>query len=142
MGRRESREAALQILFQLEFSESSEVPDLNQFWKNKKNQDSAYAQQLVHGVMAHKEEIDGLIQSHSQNWRVSRMLLIDRNIMRLAVYELFFEQDMAVAVVINEAVELAKKFGSSESARFINGVLDALSKNPKARKKDRGNSNG
>ncbi|HZX10769.1 MAG TPA: transcription antitermination factor NusB [Acidobacteriota bacterium] len=142
MGRRESREAALQILFQLEFSESSEVPDLNQFWKNKKNQDSAYAQQLVHGVMAHKEEIDGLIQSHSQNWRVSRMLLIDRNIMRLAVYELLFEKDMAVAVVINEAVELAKKFGSSESARFINGVLDALSKNPKARKKDRGNSNG
>lgn len=142
MGRRESREAALQILFQLEFSESSEVPDLNQFWKNKKNQDSAYAQQLVHGVMAHKEEIDGLIQSHSQNWRISRMLLIDRNIMRLAVYELLFEKDMAVAVVINEAVELAKKFGSSESARFINGVLDALSKNPKARKKDRGNSNG
>jgi transcription antitermination protein NusB len=142
MGRRESREAALQILFQLEFSECSEVPDLNQFWKNKKNQDSAYAQQLVHGVMAHKDEIDGLIQFHSQNWRVSRMLLIDRNIMRLAVYELLFEKDMAVAVVINEAVELAKKFGSSESARFINGVLDALSKNPKARKKDRGNSNG
>ncbi|MFW6124349.1 MAG: transcription antitermination factor NusB [Acidobacteriota bacterium] len=142
MGRRESREAALQILFQLEFGNSSEVPDLNQFWKNKRKQNSEYAKKLVQGVMSHKEEIDSLIQNHSQNWRVSRMLLIDRNIMRLAVYELLFEKDMAVAVVINEAVELAKKFGSSESAGFINGVLDALSKSPKAKEKIRGKSNG
>jgi N utilization substance protein B len=142
MGRRESREAALQILFQLEFCESSEVPDLSQIRKNKNNQNSEYAQRLVQGVMAHKDEIDPLIQSCSQNWRISRMLLIDRNIMRLAVYELLFEEDMAVAVVINEAVELAKKFGCNESARFINGILDALSRSPKLRKKEKGNSNG
>jgi len=140
MGRRESREAALQILFQLEFCESSEVPDLSRISKN--NQNSEYAQRLVQGVVAHKDEIDPLIQSYSQNWRISRMLLIDRNIMRLAVYELLFEEDMAVAVVINEAVELAKKFGCSESARFINGILDALSRSPKLGKKDKGNSNG
>jgi N utilization substance protein B len=135
MGRRKSRERALQILFQLEFSDSNEVPDLDQFWKGQENQNKEYAQKLVQGVMTHKKEIDSLIQSYSQNWRVSRMLLIDRNIMRLAVYELLFEEDMAVAVAINEAVELAKKFGSSESAAFINGVLDALSRSPEAKKK-------
>jgi len=142
MGRRESREEALQILFQLEFSEIKETLELDKFWKNKKDPDAEYTRKLVQGVMAHREEIDSLIQSYSQNWRVSRMLLIDRNILRLAVYELIFEKDMAVAVAINEAVELAKKYGSNESAGFINGVLDALSKNPRVKKKIRGKSNG
>jgi len=142
MGRRESRERALQILFQLEFDDKQEALSLDYFWEKKKSPDTEHTKKLVKGVISNKDEIDSLIQSHSKNWRVSRMLYIDRNILRLAVYELIFEEDIAVAVAINEAVELAKKFGNNESAKFINGILDALSKDPKTRKKNRGNTNG
>jgi N utilization substance protein B len=141
MGRRESRETALQILFQLEFNDIMEERSLDPFWKKRKGQNLEYVQDLVKGVVSKKEEIDSLIQSYSENWRLSRMLCIDRNIMRLAVYELLFEEGMPVAVAINEAVELAKKFGSNESAKFINGLLDALSKDPRIQKKTRGNTN-
>ncbi len=141
MGRRESRETALQILFQLEFNDIMEERSLDPFWKKRKGQNSEYVQDLVKGVVSKKEEIDSLIQSYSENWRLSRMLCIDRNIMRLAVYELLFEEGMPVAVAINEAVELAKKFGSNESAKFINGLLDALSKDSRIQKKTRGNTN-
>jgi transcription antitermination protein NusB len=135
MGRRESRETALQILFQLEFNDVLEEKSLDHFWKNRKSQNSEYVQELIKGVVSNKDEIDSLIQAYSKNWRLSRMLHIDRNILRLAVYELLFEEGMPVAVAINEAVELAKKFGSSESAKFVNGLLDALSKDPKIQKK-------
>jgi len=135
MGRRESRETALQILFQLEFNDVLEERSLDHFWKNRKSQNSEYVQELIKGVVSNKDEIDSLIQSYSKNWRLSRMLYIDRNILRLAVYEMLFEEGMPVAVAINEAVELAKKFGSNESAKFINGLLDALSKDPKIQKK-------
>ncbi len=135
MGRRESRETALQILFQLEFNDVLEEKSLAHFWKNRKSQNSEYVQELIKGVVSNKDEIDSLIQAYSKNWRLSRMLHIDRNILRLAVYELLFEEGMPVAVAINEAVELAKKFGSSESAKFVNGLLDALSKDPKIQKK-------
>lgn len=135
MGRRESRETALQILFQLEFNEVLEERSLDHFWKNRKGQNSEYVQELIKGVVSNKDEIDSLIQSYSKNWRLARMLYIDRNILRLAVYELLFEGEMPVAVAINEAVELGKKFGSNESAKFINGLLDALSKDPKIQKK-------
>ncbi len=141
MGRRESRETALQILFQLEFNDIMEERSLDHFWKDRKGQNSEYVQELIKGVVSNKDEIDSLIQSYSKNWRLSRMLCIDRNIMRLAVYELLFEEGMPVAVAINEAVELAKKFGGNESARFINGLLDALSKDPRIQKKTRGNTN-
>jgi len=135
MGRRESRETALQILFQLEFNDVLEERSLDHFWKNRKRQNSEYVQELIKGVISNQDEIDSLIQSYSKNWRLSRMLYIDRNILRLAVYEMLFEEGMPVAVAINEAVELAKKFGSNESAKFINGLLDALSKDPKIQKK-------
>jgi len=135
MGRRESRETALQILFQLEFNDVLEERSLDHFWKNRKSQNSEYVQELIKGVVSNKDEIDSLIQSYSKNWRLARMLYIDRNILRMAVYEMLFEEGMPVAVAINEAVELAKKFGSNESAKFINGLLDALSKDPKIQKK-------
>ncbi|HHF52276.1 MAG: transcription antitermination factor NusB [Candidatus Aminicenantes bacterium] len=141
MGRRKSRETALQILFQLEFNDIMEERSLDRFWKDRKGQNSEYVQELISGVVSNKDEIDSLIQAYSKNWRLSRMLCIDRNIMRLAVYELLFGEGMPVAVAINEAVELAKKFGGNESAKFINGLLDALSKEPRIQKKSRGNTN-
>jgi len=118
-----------------------EERSLDRFWKDRKGQNSEYVQELISGVVSNKDEIDSLIQSYSKNWRLSRMLCIDRNIMRLAVYELLFGEGMPVAVAINEAVELAKKFGGNESAKFINGLLDALSKEPRIQKKSRGNTN-
>ncbi len=92
-----------------------------------------YCRYLVRGVTGHREEIDAEIQSLSKNWKISRMGLIDRNILRLAAFELMYAGDLAAAIVINEAVEIAKKFGGEGSANFINGVLDGLTKRIKSR---------
>jgi len=87
-----------------------------------------YAQALVRGTLDHKEEIDGLIRGQADNWRLERMPPVDRNILRLAVYEMLFETDIPKLVVVDEAIELAKKFGSEQSGRFVNGLLDGLLK--------------
>jgi N utilization substance protein B len=87
-----------------------------------------YAQALVRGTIEHREEIDGLIRGQADNWRLERMPAVDRNILRLAVYEMLFETDIPKLVVVDEAIELAKKFGSEQSGRFINGLLDGLLK--------------
>ncbi len=87
-----------------------------------------YAQALVRGALDHRDEIDTLIRSQADNWRLERMPAVDRNILRLAVYEMLFESDIPKLVVVDEAIELAKKFGSEQSGRFINGLLDGLLK--------------
>lgn len=135
--RRKAREGALQILFQLEFDNSQPEETLKQFWISQKSsaETKGYTQQLINGITAHQEEIDRTIQSGSENWRVSRMPIVDRNILRMAVFELFYEKSLAPAIVINEAIEIAKKFGSDKSSPFINGVLDGLLKKMKKNKK-------
>jgi N utilization substance protein B len=87
-----------------------------------------YAQALVRGTLDHREEIDALIRGQADNWRLERMPAVDRNILRLAVYEMLFETDIPKLVVVDEAIELAKKFGSEQSGRFVNGLLDGLLK--------------
>jgi N utilization substance protein B len=87
-----------------------------------------YAQALVRGTFDHREEIDGLIRGQADNWRLERMPAVDRNILRLAVYEMLFETDVPKLVIVDEAIELAKKFGSEQSGRFVNGLLDGLLK--------------
>lgn len=87
-----------------------------------------YAQALVQGTVDHREEIDELIRSQADNWRLERMPAVDRNILRLAVFELLYEMDTPKLVVVDEAIELAKKFGSEQSGRFVNGLLDGLLK--------------
>lgn len=128
--RRHARESALQILFQLEFNSDRPDAAIDKFWENhisdKKELD--YCGFLVQGVTAHQEEIDSKIQAHSRNWRIERMDIVDRNILRLAAFELIYEKDLAAAIIINEAVEIAKKFGGEGSGIFINGVLDSLRK--------------
>jgi len=128
--RRKAREAALQVLFQTEFNDSSVKDILKLFWKNKKadKEMREFSRALVENVLAHKEEIDSAIQFVSEHWRVSRMAVIDRCILRMAVSELVFDEDIASAIVINEAIEIAKKYSSKESATFINGILDAVKK--------------
>jgi N utilization substance protein B len=126
--RRNARERALQILFQLEFDETP--PDLifRQYWQDKKvsEEERRHCEGLVEGIAAHKPRIDAIIQSVSVNWRVSRMVLVDRNILRIAAYELFWGERLAPGIVINEAIEIAKKYSGEQSAAFINGILDAL----------------
>jgi transcription antitermination protein NusB len=98
--------------------------------RNRKRIDDAfqYAQKLVTGAVEHLEKIDELIRSQADNWRLERMPAVDRNILRLAVYEMLFEKETPKLVVLDEAIELAKKFGSEQSGRFVNGLLDGLLK--------------
>jgi N utilization substance protein B len=87
-----------------------------------------YAQTLVRGTVDHREEIDSMIRGQADNWRLERMPAVDRNILRLAIYEMLYERDTPKLVVVDEAIELAKKFGSEQSGRFVNGLLDGLLK--------------
>jgi N utilization substance protein B len=87
-----------------------------------------YAQELVRGAVENQDKIDELIRSQADNWRLERMPAVDRNILRLAIYEMLFEKDTPKLVVLDEAIELAKKFGSEQSGRFVNGLLDGLLK--------------
>jgi N utilization substance protein B len=128
--RRKSREAALQFLYQAEFDESAPRAGLARFWSARREERSVreYADQLVLGILEHRAELDGLIQSISRNWRVARMSLIDRNILRIAAFELRYEPGVAPAVVINEAIEVAKRYSGQEAAVFVNGILDGIRK--------------
>ena len=126
--RRKAREYSLQILFQLEFDSPQPEETVRKFWEEKKShkEERELSDWLVKGVITYKKKIDHLIQSVSQHWRISRMVLIDRNILRIAVYELIHGKDITPAIVINEAIEIAKKYSGDQSAVFINGILDAL----------------
>lgn len=87
-----------------------------------------HARRLVSGTREHLEEIDGLIRGQAENWRLERMPAVDRNVLRLAVFEMLHETDVPKLVVVDEAVEIAKRFGSDQSGRFVNGLLDGLLK--------------
>lgn len=85
-----------------------------------------YARRLFRGTLQHRQEIDDLIRAQAEHWRLERMPVVDRNVLRLAVYELLYEQDVPRLVVVDEAIELAKRFGSEQSGSFVNGLLDGL----------------
>ncbi|UCE21176.1 MAG: transcription antitermination factor NusB [Candidatus Aminicenantes bacterium] len=137
MGRRrKAREETLRILYRLEFDNKPLEETLNQYWENKKTDQAAreYSSWLVNGIISHHKKIDTIIQNASEHWRLSRMALIDRNILRMAVFELLYEENIEPAVVINEAIEIAKAYSGEEAATFVNGVLDAIRKNLKNKK--------
>lgn len=134
MGRRrKARESALQILFQLEFNSGDADRLASQYWDIQKAAEDVkeYGSWIVQGIRANPREIDDAIQRASENWRIARMAAVDRNILRIAVFELLKEKTLAPAIVINEAIEIAKKYSGDEAAVFINGVLDAVHKNLK-----------
>ena len=131
MQRRKAREYALQILFRLDFTEKGiDSKDLEEFWLDKKAPGDVkkFADDLVRGTLNRLDDIDTLIEKVTENWILKRMAAVDRNILRFAAFELLYRKDIPTAVTINEAIEIAKKFSSTESAPFINGVLDKLSK--------------
>jgi N utilization substance protein B len=131
MSRRRAREYALQILFQIDFK-SREVSshDFEDFWLDKKENEDVkqFTEDLVRGTMKNLDEIDSRLEKVAENWILKRMAAVDRNILRFAAYEILYRKDIPPAVTINEAVEVAKKFSSSEAAPFINGILDRLAK--------------
>ncbi len=138
--RRQAREMALQMLYQRELGDAEPQQlvrafDLHAFRIETADpggdlcvseQALAYARTLVEGTLRHQEAIDELIASQADNWRLERMPVVDRNVLRLAVYELRHEPDVPPIAVIDEAIELAKKFGSEQSGRFVNGMLDGV----------------
>ena len=140
--RRKSRECALQLLFELEFNPGDRPSLVRRYWSEQKAgaEVREYGTWLVDQVLDHRDEIDGLIQAASEHWRLARMAAVDRNILRIAVCELLHEPSLVPAIVIDEAIEIARKYSGGEAAVFVNGILDAVRKNtgragPSAKKK-------
>ncbi|KAA0561010.1 transcription antitermination factor NusB [Rossellomorea aquimaris] len=126
MKRRVAREKALQALFQIDMSGIEPEVALTNVLEEEEKMD-AYLQQLVLGFIENQERIDGHIRENLEKWSFDRLAKVDRNILRLGVYELLFVEDVPNKVVINEAVEIAKIFGDDQSSKFINGVLSKVS---------------
>jgi N utilization substance protein B len=131
MGARHSgREAALQMLFQIEVSGATADGAIDLFWRNFLDgadpEGRDYADAIVRGVEAKRDELDARITEASTHWRLERMARVDRNVLRLGTWELAFRADVPRAVILDEAVELAKAFGTDESSAFVNGVLNRI----------------
>lgn len=141
MARRRAREFALQALYEADVRALSAQGALQDLWggimdgegidaesKAPESEEIEFAQQLVRGVLEHREAVDGLIESCSTNWRLTRMPVVDRNVLRLAAYELSERQDIPASVSMNEAIELAKTFGTADSRAFVNGIVDRMAR--------------
>jgi N utilization substance protein B len=126
--RRQARECALQILFQLEFHSGDSRDVVKTYWDHQKAVRGAreYGTWIVERILENGETIDRTIQSVSKNWRLARMAVVDRNILRIAVAELLYEPMLVPAIIMDEAIEIAKRYSGEGSAVFVNGVLDAV----------------
>jgi transcription antitermination protein NusB len=127
-SRSQCREWALQFLYQAEFGGPHRPEALERFWHHFQAEGAPppYLLELVEGVTSHLEELDVFIVRYSEHWRLERMTIVDRNLLRLAIYELLYQPHVPVKVVINEAVEMAKRYGSEASGGFVNGILDQV----------------
>lgn len=143
MKRRKAREYALQFLYRIDFvdvpssgnsltSNISELRDaIAEFWTETPEQSAdvkSFAEDIIYGTIKNLDEIDSLIGKAAEKWALTRIASIDRNILRFAIYELLFRPDIPTAVTINEALEIAKKYSTADSAAFINGLLDKIAK--------------
>lgn len=126
--RRRARELAMQALFYMDTQQNGSPRMLERFCENFSLPQNVrpFFLQLVNGVLAAQPQIDSLIERYSKNWRVQRMSCVDRNVMRVAVFEMLFCPDIPPKVSINEAIDVAKKFGTEESGAFINGIVDRI----------------
>ena len=139
-NRRRARECALQLLYDLEFNvvsdDQQKARAFQDYWSafpddsQAKGEIRQFAETLVNGVREHDEEIDNCIRGASTNWKLERMAVVDRNILRIATYELRHRPDIPPKVSLNEAIEIAKRYGTSDSSSFINGILDKISATP------------
>jgi N utilization substance protein B len=129
--RRDAREAAVQFLYQLDTHKPDDVEKaLEEFWRQNEEAQNVrdFANDLLRGTLGKKAEIDARIASLADNWDFERLAVVDRNILRLALYEMLFRPEIPPVVSINEAIEIAKKFSTAESGKFVNGLLDRVKK--------------
>jgi N utilization substance protein B len=126
--RRRSREFALQVLYQLDITRQDALRAMAQSRDHfsQEAERDGFAERIVLGVLERGQEIDRLIGKYSENWRLDRMSRIDRNILRMAIFELLYCEDIPPKVTLNEAIELGKRYGSEDSGSFINGILDRI----------------
>jgi len=133
--RRKARELAMQMLFQRDVGKQSFEQVRKTFWKAREDvideETRGFAEDLFRVATTREEEIDTLIEQHSANWRIPRMPAVDRNLLRLAVAELVGYPGTPVPIVINESLEIAKRYSAPESLGFVNGILDAISRSRK-----------
>ena len=126
--RREGREAAVQFLVFCDLNQGAGIASAAEFWElrpaSKPIRD--FAVPLVEGVLKHRVETDERISRYTENYELNRLAVVDRNILRLAIYEMLHRHDIPPVVSINEAIEIAKRFGTEESSRFVNGILDRV----------------
>ena len=138
-SRRRAREAALQMLYQGEIGRTGAHEAIATYWpahdpdREVPEEARGFANNLVRGTRSRLEEIDALLTAHAQNWRLDRMAVLDRLILRMAIYELLAEPGTPSKVVINEALELARAYSGDEAVGFVNGVLDAVRKKLEAK---------
>ena len=128
-SRRKAREIALTFLYQWDVRGDEVLPELDQLLEKDRREPEVadYARRLVRGTIESREEVDGLISAAAEHWKIHRMAAIDRNLLRLAVFEMSrMKDEVPHKVVINEAIELAKRFSTAESGAFVNGVLDRV----------------
>lgn len=128
--RREGREAAIQFLFAKDLQGEQKIDDSEVFWTlhSAKTSTRAFAESLIQGVLAHQEEIDGHIGGIVENFRLERLAAVDRNVLRVASFELLYCPHVPTPVILNEAIDIAKALSAGESGSFVNGVLDKLAK--------------
>jgi N utilization substance protein B len=129
--RRDAREAAVQFLYQVDTHRPVNIDaSLKEFWSQNDEPQNVreFADKLLHGALEKMPEVDAKIRGLADNWDFERLAVVDRNILRLAVYEMLFRDDIPPVVSINEAIEIAKKFSTAESGKFVNGLLDRAKK--------------
>ncbi len=130
--RRRARECALQMLFQYDVARTPLPELIRTYWEELNDVEDGrdeiedFATSLATGAVTHLGEIDEMIRRRTEHWRISRMAVVDRNLLRLAVYEFLFEKNTPKTVVINEALEIARRFSTYEATQFINGILDGI----------------
>ncbi|MCX5668359.1 MAG: transcription antitermination factor NusB [Candidatus Omnitrophica bacterium] len=130
-NRTKAREYALQILYAVDITGDDPRDCVDRFWEGNEESSAEvkkFASGLVLGVSDNKKEIDRMIAKYATNWKLDRMAVIDRNVLRFAAYELLYVKDIPPKVAINEAIDIAKKFGGPDSGKFVNGVLDKINK--------------
>jgi N utilization substance protein B len=130
-NRRYSRELVIQFLYLTEMNEGEIENQLKTFWENNSCEEEdvqSFTEDILKDIFDHKEEIDAQLEKYSDNWTLSRMAVIDRNLLRMAASELMYSKTVPPKVAIDEAVEIAKKYGTADSPNFINGVLDRILK--------------
>jgi len=123
-----ARECALKILYRIEISRESFESSIKDFWarEDASKEVKDFANLLARGTLDNCAEIDKIISSYADNWEIKRMAVIDKNVLRMGVFELFQMEDIPCKVSINEAIDLAKKYGDIDSGKFVNGILDKI----------------